>query len=72
MPGNAYDLAGLRTRFTIRQLLARKHGPDLDPVDTAGAGQYLDELEDGVLNVVLAGTGRTPAWGRKQLASWRR
>ena len=74
MPRDVYDLAELRTRFTVRQLLqlARKRDPGLDPVDIAEAGQYLDRLKDAVLSEVLVGTGRTPAWVRQQLADWPR
>jgi hypothetical protein len=74
MPRDAYDIAELRTRFTVEELLqlARERDPGLGPADIEGAGRYLDRLEDTVLSEVVAGTGRTPAWVRRQLADWPR
>jgi hypothetical protein len=74
MPRDAADLAELRTRFTVEELLelARERDPDLDAADFADAGLYLDRVDDTVLAAVLAGTGRTPAWVRQQLTGWPR
>jgi hypothetical protein len=71
---DAYDLAELRTRFTVGELLqlARERDPGLEAADFADAGLYLDRVDDAVLTAVLAGTGRTPAWVRQQLAGWPR
>jgi Nucleotidyl transferase AbiEii toxin, Type IV TA system len=74
MPRDIADIAELRTRFTVDELLrlARERDPGMDPADIAGAGQYLDRVDDAVLTAVLAGTGRTPAWVRQQLDGWPR
>jgi hypothetical protein len=74
MPRDAYDLAELRTRFTVDELLrlAWERDPGLDSADIADAGRYLDNVKDAVLSEVVAGTRRTPAWVRKQLADWPR
>lgn len=73
-PRDACDVAELRTRFTVAELLelAGERDPGLMRVDIAGAGQYLDRLEDAVLAAVLKGTDKTPAWVRRQLADWPR
>jgi hypothetical protein len=74
MARDLYDLAELRTRFTVEELLqlAGERDPGLQPADFADAGRYLDRIDDTVLTAVLAGTGRTAAWVREQLADWPR
>lgn len=68
------DLAELCTQFTVKELLelARERDPGLEPADFADAGLYLDRVDDAVLTAALAGTGRTAAWVRQQLADWPR
>lgn len=68
------DMAELRTRYSTGELiaLAMERDPGLQPADFADAGQYLDRVDDAVLAAVLSGTGRSPAWVRKQLADWPR
>jgi hypothetical protein len=74
MARDLYDLAELRTMFTVEELLelAGERDPGLEPADFADAGRYLDRVDDAVLTAVLAGTGRTPVWVRQQLADWPR
>jgi hypothetical protein len=73
-PLDAFDIAELRTRFTVGELLqlARERCPRLSPADIARAGQFLDRAGDATLGEALTGTGRTPAWVRAQLAGWPR
>jgi hypothetical protein len=74
MARDAFDIAELRIRFTVDELLelARERDLGLEAADFADAGLYLDRVDDAVLAAVLAGTGRTPAWVRQQLADWPR
>lgn len=71
---DAADMAELRTRFTVEQLigLALSRDPGLQAADFADAGRYVDRVRDDALATVLDGTGRDVAWLRRQLKEWPR